>query len=133
MKSSTLEPASVSLLASANMSEMVFRARVSMKRPCLASSAASSNWAAIRRAWRLSVVPVLRFVRRPSGSVKHAIQNGELDKRRNEAISSYNTSYRDVRELGDTLALTPALSHPMGEGARRAGEGWLSGISRTAQ
>ena len=42
-------------------------------------------------------------------------------------------SYRDVRELGDTLAFTPALSHPMGEGVRRAGEGWLSGISRTAQ
>ena len=41
------------------------------------------------------------------------------------------------------LTLTPALSHPtclrssfggqVGEGARRAGEGWLSGISRTAQ
>ena len=60
-----------------------------------------------------------------------------------EARASTREIYRDVRELGDTLALTPALSHPtclrssfgvqVGEGARRAGEGWLSGISRTAQ
>ena len=49
------------------------------------------------------------------------------------AYRAHNGSYRGVRELGDTLALTPAISHPMGEGARRAGEGWLSGISRTAQ
>jgi len=58
----------------------------------LASLEASSNSLVILWANRLSVEPVLRFVRLPSGSVKHAIQNGLFGNRLNEAMS-HNNSY----------------------------------------
>ena len=35
--------------------------------------------------------------------------------------------------MNDKLTLTPALSHPMGEGAQGAGEGALSCMPITAQ
>jgi hypothetical protein len=57
---------------------MVFRARLSVNFLDFPSLAASSKRLAIRWASFFSEVPVLRVVRRPSESVKHAIQNGDL-------------------------------------------------------
>ena len=42
---------------------------------------------------------------------------------RKRAFSSSFRADSGVRRIGDTGALTPSLSHRMGEGARRAGEG----------
>jgi hypothetical protein len=75
-----------SLFAMAKMSAIVALALSSTSLPARASALASSNLLAMRCASRRSRLPVLRYVRRPSGRVKHTIQNGELDNLRNDAI-----------------------------------------------
>ena len=86
-KSLMVELASWSLLLIAYISAMTFRAWNSVNLPRWLSWAASSNESAILCAARQSWVPLFRCVRRPSGSVKQAIQFGELGKRGKDAIT----------------------------------------------
>jgi hypothetical protein len=102
-KSLMVELASWSLLLIAYMSAMTFRAWNSVNLPRLPSWEASSNELAILCAARLSWVPVLLWGRRPSGSLKQAIQFGELGKRRKDAIllTTLVTTSSDVKGVSN--------------------------------
>jgi hypothetical protein len=90
MKSLIVELGRLFLFEMAKISAITFRACTSVSRPSAPSSDASSNLLAILLASCRSAVFVERWVLRPSGKVKQAIQYGELGNRRNEAINSYN-------------------------------------------